>query len=118
MNPDIIPSADTLKILSIGHDTTFASVLWIQLIQYIGDNIGNGKYIEFTHKILQNIQTLHPRFTRAYEIDLLLLRAPVFDTTDDEREKIIKNMKEVLSYHEAALSQICNMQKVDQITAM
>jgi hypothetical protein len=94
MHPDIMPSALALQTLAVGHDTTYADVIWMQLIQFIAYNIGNGKYLDFTHTILTRIHELHPRFARAYEIDLLFL--PTVSPDSDapnagEKREILKN---------------------------
>lgn len=118
LQPDILPSAESIRILSVGHDTTYASLMWIQLIQFIWDNIGNGRYLEFTHKILSQIQILHPRFARAYELDLLFL--PTVSPDDDspyalKRREILRSW---LSDYDMSLSKICDMKKVAVIDTM
>jgi hypothetical protein len=118
LQPDILPSAEALRVLSVWHDTTYAWILWIQLIQFIGDNIGNGRYLEFTHKILQNIQTLHPRFARAYEIDLLFLPTV---SPEDETEYGAKKREILRAWlidYDAKLDKICDMKKVTGIDGM
>lgn len=66
--------------------------MWVELIQFVGDNIGNNLYLDFSHKILGNITDLSPYFDEAYELDLLF--TPLVyadykeDTTTDEYQKI------------------------------
>ena len=94
LQPDIIPSAQSLQILSVGHSTTYASILWIQLIQFIGDNINASRYLDFTHKIIKNIEALHPRFARPYELDLLLLPMVYSDDDTPVGKKNLERLKE------------------------
>jgi hypothetical protein len=72
LHPDILPSAKSLQISTSGHATTYADILWIDLIQYIGDNIGNGKYTTFTNTLADTITDLHPHFSKPYVLALLL----------------------------------------------
>lgn len=118
LQPEILPSAESIRILSVGHDTTYASLMWIQLIQFIWDNIGNGKYLEFTHKILSQIQILHPRFARAYELDLLFL--PTVSPEDESSYAAKKReiLRAWLLDYDMSLAKICDMKKVAVIDSM
>ncbi|MFZ2256116.1 MAG: hypothetical protein WAW59_00955 [Patescibacteria group bacterium] len=66
----------------------------MRLIQFIGDNIGSGYYLEFTHRILSNIHVLHPRFARAYEVDLLLFPTASPENESERAEDTRKRLKE------------------------
>ena len=94
LTPELLPSEKSLRILSVGHNTTYADTLWVSLIQFIGDNIGNNKYLDFSHHILSSITSLHPFFPRAYELDLIYTPLVFADSgdkmTDDEREKTLR----------------------------
>jgi hypothetical protein len=118
MHPDIIPSATALRTLAVGHDTTYADVMWMQLIQFIAYNIGNGKYLDFTHTILTRIQELHPRFARAYEIDLLFLPtvSPENDAPGSSKKRQI--LQDGLTYYNTLLPRLCDMTRVREIDAM
>jgi hypothetical protein len=118
MHPNIIPSVTALRVLSVGHDTTYADTLWIQLIQFIAYNIGNGKYLDFTHTILTRIQELHPRFARAYEIDLLFLPTVSPENDDSWSEKKRQILRDGLAYYDRLLPRLCDMTRVSQIDAM
>lgn len=118
LQPDILPSAEVLQVLSVWHDTTYAWILWIQLIQFIGDNIGNGRYLEFTHKILQNIQSLHPRFARAYEVGLLFLPTVSPEDESEYGSKKREILRAGLIDYDAKLGKICDMKKVAIIDSM
>jgi hypothetical protein len=86
LHPEILSTADQIRLASMGHETTYADFLWMSLIQFIGDNIGNGKYRDFTHSILSTITTIHPYFAHAYELDLLLGPVIFAEDTGPERE--------------------------------
>lgn len=118
LQPDIIPSAQSLEILSVWHNTTYASILWIQLIQFIGDNIRASRYLDFTHKIIKNIEALHPRFARPYELDLLLLPMVYSDDDTPTGQKNLARLREWLSYYEETIPKICDMRKVQVIDSM
>lgn len=39
LHPDFLPNTNMIRLSNAGHTTTYADILWINLIQYIGDNI-------------------------------------------------------------------------------
>lgn len=118
LHPDLIPDARTVHLLAMGHDTTYADIFWIQLIQFIGDNIGNGKYLDFTHTILSNITELHPYFTRAYEMDLLM--APIlYPDTDEKKTAIIRQkIEDILAHGEKWIQILCDTGKLVTISSL
>ena len=67
MRPDIFPSVLSLKLFDLGHHSMYADFLWIQLIQFVGDNAGGNRFLVFSHKLLQNITGLNPYFARPYD---------------------------------------------------
>ncbi len=73
----------------MGHTTSYASFIWLELIQYIGDNVWNNRFLDFSHTILSQITTLHPYFTRPYEIDLIF--APLSAGENETPEQRSKN---------------------------
>ncbi len=73
----------------MGHTTSYASWEWLSLIQYIGDNIYDNAFLNFSHTLLDHISTLHPYFTKVYELDLILI--PFSSGENDAPEKRIKN---------------------------
>lgn len=77
LHPELLPSPEGVKLTDAGHTNVVADINWIQLIQYIGDNIGNGKYITYTETLIHHIVQLHPHFTKAYSLGLIL--TPSFD---------------------------------------
>lgn len=72
LHPDMITSPAIVKLFDMGHTTSYASWSWLSLIQYVGDNVGGNRFLDFSHRMLTQITDLHPYFTRPYEIDLIL----------------------------------------------
>ncbi len=72
LHPEFQPQEKTVRIFDAGHTTTYADMLWVNLIQYIADNIGNGMYVDYAPPLLDTISRLHPHFTRSYTLALLL----------------------------------------------
>jgi hypothetical protein len=89
LHPELIPAPDMIRLFDMGHTTTYASYSWLSLIQYIGDNVGGNRFLDFSHRMLSQITSLHPYFTRPYEIDLIL--APVSSGENMTIEQIAKN---------------------------
>lgn len=63
---------DMVKYFTLGFDNVIADLLWIQFIQYYGENsqikrLGGTKYdFSFTYKYIDVITTLDPNFQYAY----------------------------------------------------
>lgn len=72
LHPDFQPESRAIRMMSAGHETTYADILWINLMQYIGDNIGNGKFRFFINPLITSITDLHPYFTNAYDFAVIL----------------------------------------------
>lgn len=116
LHPEIIIPSPALRLLSIGHTNTHADVLWIRLMQFIGDNIAHDRYLEFTHLILSQVQSLNPYFAWAYELDIILLPSLWFDGVDDDNsEKKRKFLAKTLWEYDAILPRICDIKKLQAI---
>lgn len=118
LRPDIIPPVETMQIIATGHDTSYAMFMWIQLIQFIGDNIRDARYLQFTHEILTRIHHLHPRFAKAYEIDLLFMQSISSRDTDETITHKKNQLKESLEYYESTIHKVCDTKKIWQIDSM
>lgn len=98
------------------HTTSYASWLWLNLIQYIGDNIGGNRFLEFSHSMLTQITTLHPYFTRPYEIDLILTPLSAWENMTAEyrsKNKIITN--KAIELGKKWLATLCDKNKLEKI---
>lgn len=118
LHPNLVATPEMLHVVAVGHDTSFADILWIELMQFIGDNIANGQYLNFTHRILGEIQALSPGFARAYEFDLLFFpRVSPLDPPDVQEKKATL-LKEGLQGYESRIATLCDMKKVDAISVL
>lgn len=86
LHPELLPSPENITLSTAGHTHTYADKLWIDLIQYIGDNIGNGKYLTYINPLISTISTLHPHFTRTYTLALLMAPVPNEEKTTYQRD--------------------------------
>ncbi len=93
LHPEFIPSATTSRYLAVGHDTSSADIMWMQTIQFVGDNIRNGKYVDFINTYIDNINSLHPYFMRPYEVSLLF--APSVSPADSDESVIEAKKKRI-----------------------
>ena len=85
LHPEFQSDEKVIRLIDAGHDTTYADILWINLIQYIADNLRDLKFTEFTTPLLDTIAKLHPHFTRSYTLALLL--SPSLNPESDSYEK-------------------------------
>ena len=98
-----------------GHENLYADITWIRLIQFIADNMGNGKYLEFTHTILSHITKISPYFERAYEADLLFAPTIFAEEEGPDIEKYKQLTQGIVSHAEVSLPLFCDMKKVEII---
>ncbi len=116
LTPELFPSSYSLKISAVGHNLSYADMMWIRLIQFVGDNTGNGKYLDFSHHILTNITDLSPNFVKAYETDLiftpLIYAAEKEDITEDERQKI----ERAIEHGKDGMKHLCDAKKIEEIS--
>lgn len=76
LHPELLPSKESITLTTAGHTHTYADKLWMDLIQYIGDNIGNSKYLNYVNPLITTITEIHPHFTRTYTLGLLMAPVP------------------------------------------
>lgn len=101
------------------HTTSYASWLWLNLIQYIGDNVGGNRFLDFSHSILSQIVTMHPYFTRPYEIDLILTPLSAGENMTPElqsKNKIITNR--AIELGKKWLTTLCDTTKIEKIKTL
>jgi hypothetical protein len=72
MRPEFQQDPRMIRLTDAGHTTTYADIMWINLIQYIADNVNNNLFVTYAPPRLDTISELHPHFTRAYTLALLL----------------------------------------------
>jgi hypothetical protein len=116
LHPELIPDPTIVQLFDMWHTTSYASWLWLSLIQYIGDNVGGNRFLDFSHSILTQITTLHPYFTRPYEIDLILTPLSAWENMTAEyrsKNKIITN--KAIELGKKWLATLCDQGKLDTI---
>ena len=100
----------------MGHTTSYASFIWLELIQYIGDNVRDNRFLDFSHTILAQITTLHPYFTRPYEIDLIFAPLSAWEnTTPEQRIKSKIATKNAIELGQKGLTILCDGNKIEKI---
>lgn len=116
LHPELMPSPLLIRAFDMWHTTSYASWMWLSLVQYIGDNIRDNRFLDFSHTMLEDITTLHPYFSRAYEIDLIF--APVSTGENDTPEKKAKNKiitDKAIELGEKWIIQLCDSDKIEKI---
>jgi hypothetical protein len=116
LNPEVLPDTNLIRLSSAWHTNSYADTLWIQLIQYIWDNIFNDEYHTFLNPIIEKITTLHPHFTETYNLALLL--SPTVNKDKEnylERKKITET---ALRIGEEGIMKNCNIDQLNRIYAL
>lgn len=100
----------------MGHTTSYASWTWLSLIQYVGDNVGGNRFLEFSHRMLTQITDLHPYFTRPYEIDLILTPLSAGENMTPEARVASKiAATNAIALGDVWLTRLCDMNKIEKI---
>lgn len=60
-----LPSPDITKVATLGYDHFVADILWLELIQYLGESF-TLRYNPEVYSLVDNITTLDPEFEDAY----------------------------------------------------
>lgn len=72
-HPEFIPSAQTVKIASVGMETMVADLYWLSAIQYVGSNAISADYKKYLGVMLNLVTDISPYFTYPYQIGMLLI---------------------------------------------
>jgi hypothetical protein len=107
MHPEFIPSVKTARYLAVGHYTTVADLMWLETIQMIGDNIGNGRYIAFMHTFIDHITGLHPYFARPYEMILMLTPTISQHDTPTQKKDTENVIRNAITIGEKGMQTLC-----------
>jgi hypothetical protein len=116
LHPEFIPSPILVKTFDMWHSTSYASFIWLELIQYIGDNVGGNRFLNFSHTLLNHITILHPYFIRPYEIDLILAPTSLWENLNAESKKqnqIFANS--AIELWKKGITTLCNAEKIWRI---
>lgn len=71
----IVPTASTLRWVSLGHPTLAANLLWLQAVQYIGEVRSSERGWDKLYPLVDTITDLDPRHGYAYQVAGTLLGA-------------------------------------------
>jgi hypothetical protein len=113
LHPDFQPNTDIARFTVAGHTTTYADTIWIWLIQYIGDNVINGKYKDFSNPLIRNIVKIHPYFPTPYNLSLIL--SPNINRDKPGYEKNIPIGEDSLEIWEKGITLLCDQEKIKKI---
>jgi hypothetical protein len=115
LHPDFLPNTKAVKLLSAWHENSYADTLWINLVQYIGDNIGNGKFRDFANPTIEKISELHPYFVGPYNLALLL--SPILNDERPTYEADKNTSIAALRIGEKWIKNTCNDEKIGFISS-
>jgi len=109
-SPSSIPKKDTLFLSSFGFDHVRADWMWIQAVQYIGNNVVWG-YRDYLYYMLENITTLNKEFLSAYTYGQLLL--PISREEDAENWEV--HTSQAIEIGKKGIQNTCDMKKIRKI---
>jgi hypothetical protein len=89
----IVPSAATLRWLSLGHPTLAANLMWLRAVQYIGDPHGEERGWSKLYPMVDTLTDLDPGHGYAYQVAGTLLTG--FDQVPESNAILEKGMKAV-----------------------
>jgi hypothetical protein len=113
LSPDFLPNPEIIETMSMGHANTYADIIWINLIQYIGDNVFSGKEKTFLNPLVSSINQIHPYFTEPYNLALILSPNVNPDKADYEKNK--KITEQALLIWEKGIANLCDTDKLTRI---
>lgn len=115
-HPEFIPSAQVVKIGSMGMETVVADFYWLSAIQYIGSNAIKADYKEYLGVMLNLVTDLSPHFTYPYQIGMLLIPDinTRYETLTNEDEKF--HIKEAIDLGNKGIRNNCDMAKIEKIS--
>jgi len=92
-----LPQGEHLKIAALGYQHVVADLLWIQVIQAMGERKVTEEAGRWIAHALDVITTLDPRFARVYELGGIALSTlvPMYEESNRLLEKGIKHNPEV-----------------------
>lgn len=116
LHPEFLPPTILVKAFDMGHSTSYASFVWLELIQYIADNIWWNSFLNFSHTLLDHITTLHPYFTKPYEIDLILAPTSLWENINPENRKQNQIFaKSAIEHWKKWMQILCDTEKIKKI---
>ncbi len=87
----IVPSAQTLRWVSLGHPTLASHLLWLRAVQYIGDPRGDERGWSKLYPLVDTLTDLDPGHGYAYQVAGTLLST--FDRLDESNAILEKGAR-------------------------
>lgn len=116
-NSPNIPSKKIIQIASLGHENSYADLLWIGMIQYIGGNLSRGNFEKFSLINIERITEILPTFSTAYEWALWLMPIPQnSEMTYSSEQK--KALELPLALANTGIKSTCDMGKIWKIFSL
>lgn len=114
-HPEFIPTAQTVKIASVGMETMVADIYWLSAIQYIGSNAIGADYKEYLGVMLNLITDISPHFTYPYQIGMLLIPDinTRYERMTSEQEKF--HIEEAINLGKKGIKNNCVSTKIEKI---
>ncbi|ABS24892.1 lipopolysaccharide assembly protein LapB [Anaeromyxobacter sp. Fw109-5] len=97
-----VPSAASVRWVSLGHPTLAANLFWLRAVQYMGDPKANERGWEKLYPVLELVTDLDPRHGYAYQVGANILAASgLVDESNRLLEKGTANVPDryILPYH-------------------
>ena len=113
LHPDFLPNENIIRLIDGGHTMTYADMLWINLIQYIWDNIGGGKFRNYANPLITSITDLSPYFNSPYNLAQLI--TPVLNAEKPTYEEDRKYSQSALEIGKKWMQILCDQKKIEQI---
>lgn len=84
-----LPSAEWLKVMSLGHERALADLIWMKALVYFGDEFAQGGTVNHVFRYGEVIVTLDPDFARAYQwVGVAGIYTPDGATVEETRRAI------------------------------
>ena len=91
--PLYLPTADKVKLITLGFDNFFADILWFRTVNYFGKQFSAGKDYRWLHQMCDLVTTLDPKVVYPYEFcgNLLAWEAKEIEASNAIYARAIKN---------------------------
>lgn len=90
---------------------SYVDTLWIQLIQFLGQNFSNKNFVQEVHNFLEHITKIFPQFSPAYQFHLLV--TPILRENASSLEK--KVVQKSVQYGKKGMELLCDNEKLQKI---
>src|SRR3990172_9047263 len=63
-----LPRGDVLRVAALGYDSLFADLLWLNVVQVMGEKRSEERNAEWIYQALDLVTTLDPKFDYVYQL--------------------------------------------------